>query len=680
MNTNLIRAWLYLAVLLTASAGFADEWFAPFTRVSDYKPKGPAHCFRQFNIDWSWIALQPDQLPEFLSEADPVALAEFCRQMHVDGTVVMAVPHHGYCTHETRVGTKFPGMKGDWFGRTIEELHKRKIAAFGYVTLNWNWKFIRENLGRDFIHGKPDANGVCSSRCVICLNAPGYLELVEAYTREVLENYPVDGMRWDILISAKKGGLHGSSDCTCEGCRRLFREIYGQELTRWQDFDERRHMDFYIATTTRVVERLRALCKRIKPSVDIWQNCVSSYHENNLNVGRSLDIAYNEFADPFRLMLLRGAIGKPAAINGLMNHAGPALGAPLKPLDHREWRTCLALGGRCYSYYGHKQTNHKTLLPNETLQAWHREQLAPFYAMVSQIEPWLRDATPVSQVGIVFSEATRFRFPKYDRAPYVAAMEPIANASLQRSAPVEFVNALDLANPQKQLSRLKLLILPLTSGLSAAELDCLRRYVRDGGCLLVGGDALRHDPRGKEMNDFALAQELGVRFQAFAPSAKASWTASGRLADNPIQFEGKTLVEVRAVEGETLLSAQRGNANYPLLHVRPLGQGRMAYLASLDSPELTQRAIDLLAGPAPLVVQPPESRVILTRQARQHRWVLHLLDDGPCTVEIRREFAAATRISCQFPASGWTCAVEKTATGLQIKTSGQAHDRLLVIE
>ncbi|MCX6911062.1 MAG: hypothetical protein NTY01_23885 [Verrucomicrobia bacterium] len=632
---NLARIISLAFALCIAAAAGADEWFRPFKRVADYKPKGPTHCFRQFNIDWSWIALRPDQLPEFLSEADPVALAEFCQRTHVDGTVVMAVPHHGYCTHETRVGTKFPGMKGDWFGRTIEELHKRKIAAFGYVTLNWNWKFIRENLGRDFIHGKPDAEGVCTSKCTICLNAPGYLDLVEAYTREVLENYPVDGMRWDILISAKQGGLHGSSDCTCEGCRRLFRKLYGQELTRWQDFDERRHMDFYIATTTRAVERLRVLCKRIKPSVEVWQNCVSSYHENDLNIGRSLDIAYNEYGNPFRLMLLRGATGKPAVINGLMNKASPAPGAPLTPLDRREWRTCLALGGRCYSYYGHKQTSQKTLLPSATMLAWHREQLAPFYKIVSQIEPWLQDAAPVSHVGIVFSEATRFRFPKYDRAPYINAMEPIANASLQRSAPVEFVNALDLDNPQKHLSRFKLLILPRTSGLSTAELDSLRRYVRDGGSLLVGGDALRHDARGKELEEFALAEEMGLR---------------------------------------------RGDAPPSSLHVRPFGKGRMAYLAKLDSPEVTQQAIDLLAGPAPLAVQPPESRVILTRQERQHRWVLHLLDDGPCTVEIRREFAAATKIARQYPASGWKCAAEKTAAGLRINASGQVGDRLLVIE
>ncbi len=189
--------------------------------------------------------------------------------------------------------------------------------------------------------------------------------------------------------------------------------------------------------------------------------------------------------------MVRGATGKQAAINGLMNKDSPAPGQPLKPLDHREWRTCLALGGRCYSYYGHKQTNPRTLLPGDTMLAWHREQLAPFYKMVGEIEPWLEDVAPVSHIGIVFSERTRFQFPNCDRAPYAKMMEPIANACLQRSAPVEFVNALDLDKP---LSRFKLLIAPLTSGLNDAELGHLRHYVRAGGNLCWSGVGPRELP------------------------------------------------------------------------------------------------------------------------------------------------------------------------------------------
>jgi hypothetical protein len=429
------------AAAQAAMARADEQWFAPCQGVADYRPKGPSHCFRQFNLDWSWVGRRPEQLPELLSRADPAAYAEFLYQSHCDGVVVMAVPHHGYCTYATRVGTRFPGMQGDWFGRTIEELHRRRIAAFGYVTLNWNWKYLRANVGRDFIQGAPAADGLFPPAARICLNAPGYLELVESYTREVLEQYPVDGMRWDILHSAK--------GCTCPGCRQRFRELYGRELGRWSDWDERRQMDFYLATTRRVVERLHALCKRIKPGLEIWQNGLQSYADNDLTVGRQMDLAYNEYGDPFRLLLLRGVMNKAAAINGLMNES-PA-GAPL---DRAAFRLCLALGGRCYSYHGHLHTDPRTALPDELITAWHRRQLAPCYAMVAQIEPWLIAARPVAPVAVVYCENTRYRFPHYDRASYVEPMERLTRAALARSMPLEFVNALDLAGGKGDWSNL----------------------------------------------------------------------------------------------------------------------------------------------------------------------------------------------------------------------------------
>jgi hypothetical protein len=671
MTMHLTRAWLCWAVLLSASAVSADEWFAPFERVADYRPKGPTHCFRQFNIDWSWISPRPDQLPEFLSEADPVALAEFCRRTHIDGTVVMAVPHHGYCTYDTRAGTRFPGMKGDWFGRTIEELHKRRIAAFGYVTLNWNWKFLRENWGRDFVHGRFEAEGVLGHSGMICLNAPGYLDLVEAYTREVLEHYPVDGMRWDILMTAE--------GCKCEGCKKFYRQRYGEELTGWDRGDPNRARDFYLATTERAVMRLHALCKRIKPSVEIWQNCIQSYHPNHLDLARQMDIAYNEYGDPFRLLFIRGVADKLAAINGLMNKTPTE---PPLPLDRCQWRTCLALGGRCYSYYGHKQTNPKTLLPNETMLVWHREQLAPFYEMVGRIEPWLHDAVPVSHVGIVFSERTRFRYPKYDRQPYIAAMEAITNAFLQRNVPIEFVNALDLADPAKRIARFKLLVLPLTSGLLPEEVACLRTYVEQGGTLLLAGDALRHDDRGRPLEDFALAREMGVSYRG------AITAASDLPIDGKLPFGGslklariKNVVRVWPVAGQTLLGVAGKDFASPLLHVNAFGRGKVAYLASLDSLQLTGQVIDWLGGPPSVRVEGPVgNQVVLTQQPQQKRWILHLISAGAYTIDLSSADVPAAKIVDHYPADGWTCRLERTKDGLQIRVEGRAQDRLLVLQ
>ena len=191
-------------VNVVSSFAVAEEWFAPSKTVAGYRPKGPEHCYRQFNIDWSWIGRGVAQLPEFLSQADAVRLAEFCQEMNIDGTVVMAVPHHGYCTYDTRVGTRFPGMQGDWFGRTIDELHRRRIAAFGYITLNWNWKYMRAHLGQDYIEARAKPDGSLDG--MICLNAPGYVDLVEAYTPR--SPHAISGRRPALRHPLHAQGLH----------------------------------------------------------------------------------------------------------------------------------------------------------------------------------------------------------------------------------------------------------------------------------------------------------------------------------------------------------------------------------------------------------------------------------------------------------------------------------------
>ncbi|MGA2034809.1 MAG: alpha-amylase family protein [Thermoguttaceae bacterium] len=664
-----VASILLAAVWAVVDAGPApaDDWFAPCRSVAEYRPKGPAHCYRQFNLDWSWIGRGIRHTPELLSEADPVEFAEFCRADFLDGTIVMAVPHHGYCTYDTRVGTRFPGMQGDWFGRTIEELHKRKIAAFGYITINWNWKFMRENLGRDFVRAEAGPDGRLDG--LICLNAPGFLERIEAHTREVLLGYPVDGLRYDILST-----LPG---CTCDGCRALYRELYGEELAAWDRVPRRRQEDFYQATVARVVSRLTRTGKQIKPSVPLWQNGIQSYARNDLNLGRTQDIAYNEYGDPFRNLFLKGVTNKEAVINGMMNDLPVS---PTAKIDRPHNRLCLALGGRSYSYFGHKLANYRTALPGKEMAAWHRDELRPFFRMIAEIEPYLESARPVASAAVVFCEATRYRWPDYSREPYVNAMQAVTEACLARSLPLEFINCLDLAQPGKELSRFKTLVLPLTAALSPEQLDCLRRYVRDGGSLLVGGDALRHDAQGRQQQDFDLADEMGVRFRAVPPAGREPWTVGGELAGRPVAAEVKTLVEIEPLAGETLLEARQFDRAVCLLHVRSLGRGKIAFLASLDSAPLVQQTIDFLAGEAPVRVHPAEKRAVLTHQPQKRRWILHLIDQGSCHVEVSHAWAASTKVVAQYPATGWSYTLERTSAGLRIGVYGDADDRLLVLE
>ena len=70
----------------------------------------------------------------------------FCQEINLDAALMLAVPQGGYTAYlQTRVGEPYPGMKGDFFGQTVRELHRQGVAALGYIIIGWNLKFAREH-------------------------------------------------------------------------------------------------------------------------------------------------------------------------------------------------------------------------------------------------------------------------------------------------------------------------------------------------------------------------------------------------------------------------------------------------------------------------------------------------------------------------------------------------------
>ena len=813
--------------------------------VRAYVPKGPSLHYRLFCSAYQLVHDGP--VDSYLTKADPVEYAEFHVKLHADAALILAVPTEGYCTYPSEIGPVYPScVNRDFLGLTIRELHKRDIAALAYVTLGWNLRYARE-------HPEFDDGGT------LCFCSP-YMDLIIAYSREILRKYPVDGLRWDILW--QKG------QCRCDGCKKLYRDMFAEELPQdWNTVGWKRRELFKEEKVAQAVRRLHEACKAVKPSVEIWQNHLNIDHDVPLSAMKYVDMAYIEYGDPWGLLFHNSATPKKGFIVG-----------KLESLGFRTMRLCLALGGHGYTYI---MARHDTALPpvtEEEADQWRRQRgwtsgsarenarsraetidrLAPFYEMLSKAQPYYEDGRPVYHgVGVVFCDATRYKYPNFTRARYTELLKSLGNAYLKQSLALEYLSSYML--PERDLSRYRVLALPETSGLKPRELDALRAYVRAGGRLLVVGDALRHDERGEPMQDFALASEMGIRFSETADSSDLAgpwrwashredggratievaragqntlslWpresgyrvdrivlargadfeptpSALGTLANTPqlvsleaeafqeniprggsqwglgaaqqpgfsgagyvgksgtkdfsktdgyetqapelryaavipepgkwyvwirqnsmlptndsvyVGLDGKgqtdvdfdaggrlpgrkeNAAEIRVADGSpvrpsfaisvkqdvtttpmagtTLIEIRRGGKSSPLLHVNALGKGQVYYLASSESVGLLQETIDALAGSRPVTVGPADKQVVLTLQEKRNRWILHLMDDGEYTVEITRDFAAPTKIAGKYPAEGWAATLEKAKTGVRIKVSGNAGNRLLVLQ
>lgn len=636
--------------------------------VAAYTPKGASGAFRQLCYDYNWVGRSLSDIPLKFVDADPVAYAELSKRANLDAALVLAVPHPGYTTHVSDHGVMFPGLKRDWFGEVVDELHKRDIKAIGYITLGTNWKYMRDHIGMDYIHA-PMAEDGQIGHTGLCFNAPGYLDLVSNYTTELLTNYPIDAIRYDMLFTPK--------GCECIGCQAYYEKLYGEAFTDWTTIKNGKHAGRYdmfnIATMTRAATRMASVCRDVKPDIEVWQNHINPYEYADMDVGRLFDVAYIEFGSPFRLLALRGALNKEAII------VGQTLKSPIR-------RLIMALGGRCYQYIA---VDQKTALPTGDELKWVEEDLSQFYEMVSHIQPYLEGTTLPSDIGVVFSENTRYRFPEYSRRPYMDACENVTNAYLADSAPMDFVNVLDIE--EKDLGNYRVLFLPRTSGLNDEQMVVLKDYVYNGGNLVVMGDALWHDAKGEKLEQFGFQEELGLRLDSSLAIKdttvlskhvfKAADGLDYLLEGVPDSARVTEFVSSSPVEGNTLLWTEMEGDEVPLVHMNEYGQGKLMYFATASLPELVKRTVQAYFGKLP-IREKHGKQAILTAQEDKKRHILHLIDDGNYELNIDAKFSKFSNVVSKYPLSDdWDATfIKNDDGGVTIQVSGDTKDRLLVLE
>ncbi len=625
--------------------------------VAEYVPKGASNCFRQLCLDFNWqTQFFKARMDEYFTQSSPVEIAEFAKAVNLDAVLLLAVPHQGFTTYDSEFGDKFPTLgKMDWFGECIEELHKRDIAALGYVTIGCNQKYADEhpeyaNPGEGFwesTFGGP-----------ICSNSP-YIDLVTAYSEEVLRRFPVDALRWDILSQPKK--------CRCEYCKKAYREQFGEEIPAV--FDESNFPqwhEFAKATISRVVLRLHHACRAVKPNVETWQNHLAfglGDSPADMDVARVQDMSYCEGGSPFLQLILTGVLNLKGTIVGHL-------------IRTPERRLSVALGARSYAPFA---VDHKTILPEEHEKPWFYNDLGPFYSMVKEIEPYLVDTKPVPYLGLVYCEQTRYRYPQYDRAPYINLLSDLAYAWLGRSQVPQFISNLDL--PSNDYSSFKLLALPETCNLLPEQLEALKGYVEKGGQLLIIGDAMRYDANGKPLSDFSLARVMGVSFikrHDNPGSIELRGTGVIETGHFPVVIKAKAFNEVNVKQGETLIMGEIDGDKMPVLHVNSYEKGRIAYLATSDNISLIQAAAYSLIGHLQMKTS-ENKQAVVTRQEKEGRWILHLIDDGDMTVQLDSRYCSASQVVGQYP-SGWSYQAEMTPLGLKIKAGDESKDRLLVLK
>jgi hypothetical protein len=655
-----------LLFIFLSSCKQKDKPIFTHEEVMQYVPKGPADCFRQISFDANEKKDYPqDILNTFFSEQDPVKYAAFCKKVNLSAVILQGVPQAGYATYlQTKINTIYPGMKGDFFGETLRELHKQGISGFGYVCIGWVLKFAKEHP--EYTDGNKD-------QPLICLNST-YRDKVIESAKEIIGNYPVDGFRFDILDQP--------AQCRCEGCKKLYREMFNDSMpAQWPDWQQMQH--FRLESIHRFVRDSYAACKSVKSSVPVWQNWFNGDSYADISDANYVDMSYLEFADPFFELFLNGIFDKKGIITGKVIED-----------PKRAWK-CVALGGRCYSYFA---SVGKTGLPDSDTSFdrivppdWFEKKLAPFYAQVRDIEPYLENARPVTNVAILYNEKTRYHYDQYTRDDYMRILREITEPLLGSGNPIRFISNINLSHTP--LDPYRAILIPESSGFSSDELGIIKRYAENGGIVLITGDALSYTASGEPMNDFALSDIMGVSRKEKAVLYKkvqdkqtetehyetpAKVLRDGILPDKTLPAQ-KDWTPVISMSG-SIISSIQGTKQQPLVHINPYGKGFIYYIASSEMPELTAATLNY-AGIRPPVQNKDFSKLsVMTKRTDKNEWFLHLLDSGKYSLAIDKKYCAATKLAGTYLTDMKNIQIRFTKNSILIDVDNQNGYSLLILQ
>ncbi len=133
------------------------------------------------------------------------------------------------------------------------------------------------------------------------------------------------------------------------------------------------------------------------------------------------------------------------------------------------------------------------------------------YNVYHRNEPYLRNAAPMADVAIVYSEQTD---RNYGGQPWQQNIRDHASgmyhALIEARIPFEMVS--DRLMDDERLKNFKVLILPNVAALSRAQCEQLIMYVENGGSIVSTFETSLYDEDGNQLADFGLSRLFGVSY------------------------------------------------------------------------------------------------------------------------------------------------------------------------
>ena len=469
--------------------------------------------YRQIHLDFH----TSEHIPGIGAAFDPQDFVATLKAAHVDSITVFAKCHHGWSYYPTKVGAPHPNLaRPDLLGDMITALNAADIEVPVYITVQWDernsrlhpeWRARSATAGNRF-----DPAQLQAGWHTICLNHDAYRAELLAHASEVMHRYPTTpGLFFDIVLTP---------DCVCAECLAT---MQARGLNPDDPADRLINDDW---VNERFRTEMTAALKADYPDLRIFYNCghihkmgpkrFAPYTHLELESLPTGGWGYDHFPSSARYAVPMGF--DVVSHTGKFHTSWGEFGGFKHPdaLQY-ECAQMVALGSKCLvgdQLHPDGSINHDTYA-----------SIAPGYALVEKLEPYLHGAAQISEVAILTAEFFNPRGARNHHADDSAAQ------MLQ-----EMKLPFDVIDPSADFGKYRLLILPDEVRLDAALADRLAAYVK------AGGRAILSDQSGLDAGGQPLAAlDLGITADGTLHDRKPFYATSGLpgLPQGPFVVYGK---------------------------------------------------------------------------------------------------------------------------------------------
>ena len=527
----------------------------------------------------------------------------------------------------------------------LQALHERGMRGIGYYHI-----FNSEPVAAahpEWIEREADGSPRDYS---VCIFSPALEEWVLPSIAELVTNYDLDGMFFDMTFAYK--------DCFCQYCQERFAQATGGLPLPKDDADA--NWPLYIKWKLGAYDVVRrAISQEIhshRPEMNVAFNWAYSMREPELVPDGVDSLMADIFPDDQSfngsyLSRYWATQGRPFDImsSAFLQWWGDWGCKPAVAMQ-QEAATIIANGGLTWIGY---QMNERYDIDQAVL-----DELGQTMAFVEERESLLEGAEPVPYVAALRSTSSNICADK--PSFYVDQHSPrgLHRALTESGIPYLWLHEQALL---ERLDEFKVLILADQRHIPDQLADALNGWVQRGGVLIVTALTGTVSAENRTLGRFRLQDLLGLQYVARYDQTHAYVKVTddrlkpgtldmAHLAQCPVAFarpiadDVEVLADLHRIylrsDGQFLLrwSPVGDYSGFPAITVRPVGQGKVAYVAAdifyayssnnqWNFKHLAANLIRLLAPELPVEIESPAwLEVVHTRQRDLGRQIVHLVN------------------------------------------------------